>query len=99
MPWEDKDDEDLQTSLDRLVAKQTELESQLRPIGITINNTRRIQSKKITSFNDKKERIEVKTPPKDKWGDDMTDEYRLKIKDECIAKVNELLGIKVIDEE
>lgn len=92
MSWSETDDTELQTCLDRLLAEQKELESKLRPLGTIINNTKKIQSREYTSYNEKRERIITKIPPKDKWGADMTDVDRLQIKDECIAKTNELLG-------
>lgn len=92
MPWEEKDDTELQECIDRLRKRQQELESQINPIKVIINNTIRIQSRKRTSYSDKREMITTIITPKDQWGDDMTDEYRLKIKEECMEKTNELLG-------
>jgi len=92
MAWTDKDDGELQECLDRLQVKQKELESQLSPIGITINIIRQIQSKETTSYTEKRESQIIKIKPKDKWGNDMTDKYRLKTKNECITKSIELLG-------
>lgn len=92
MTWTDDNDKEVQECLDRVLAEQKKLESKLRPIEIIINNTRRIQSKESTSYNKKRERIITKIPPKDKWGEIMADEIRLEIKNQCIAKTNELLG-------
>ncbi len=92
MSWTETDDTEIQKCLDRLLVEQKKLESKLRPIGIIINNTRKIQSGESTTFNKKRERIITKIPPKDKWGNDMKDTDRLKIKNECIAKTKELLG-------
>jgi len=92
MSWTDKDDDEIQECLDRLFTKQKELELQLSPIGIIINNTKQIQSRNITSYTAKRERIITKITPKDKWNNDMKDVDRLKIKDECVSKTIELLG-------
>ncbi len=92
MSWTDKDDSELQEYLDRLQTKQKEFQSQLNPIEIIINNIREIQSRNLTSYTEKRERIITKIPPKDKWGNNMKDTDRLQIKNECIAKTIELLG-------
>ena len=89
MSWTETDDIELQESLDRLYSKQQELQSKLSPLEIIINNSKSIQTRTLPNIA-KEEYIKI--PPKDKWGDEMTDEYRLKVKDECIAKMNELLG-------
>ena len=94
MSWTEADDKEITECLDRLIAAQRELESQLYPIQVTINNTAKIQSRQVTSYNDKRERITTKVLPKDKWGAKMDIKYRLKIKDECISKTNELLGVE-----
>jgi len=88
MSWSETDDIELQESLDRLYSKQKELQSQLTPLETIINNTKSIQTKTLPNIG-KEEYIIIL--PKDKWGEEMTDEYRLKVKDECIAKTNELL--------
>ena len=98
MTWTDNNDKEVQECLNRLLVEQKELESKLRPIGIIINNTRIIQSREFTSFNEKREQIITKILPRDQWGNDMTDDIRLKIKNECIAKTNELLGESLDDE-
>lgn len=92
MSWTETDDNELEESYNRLSAAQKELESQMSPINITITNIAKIKTKQSISYNDKREIIIIKILPQDKWGNDMTDEYRLKIKDECIAKTIELLG-------
>ena len=92
MSWTEEDDAELEESYNRLSAAQKELESQMIPINVIITNIGKIKSKQFTSYNDKRESIITKIPPKDKWGNDMTDEDRLKVKDECIAKTMELLG-------
>lgn len=92
MSWTETDDNEIQECLDRLLAEQKKMESKLRPIGTIINNTLKIQSREYTSYNEKRERIITKIPPKDQWGADMTDEIRLQIKNECITKTGELLG-------
>ena len=56
---------------------------------IIINNSKNIQTRTLPNIA-KEEHIKIL--PKDKWGDEMTDEYRLEIKNECIAKTIELLG-------
>lgn len=96
MVWGENDDIEVQENLDRLLIEQKNLQSKLNPIEITINNTRQIQTK--TQFgaytvvgNERiQEKIEIK--PKDKWGEDMTDEIRLQTKNECMTKTIELLG-------
>lgn len=92
MAWTDDDDSELQKYLDKLQTKQKEFQSQLNPIEIIINNIRQIQSRDVTSYTEKREQIITKIPPKDKWNNNMKDVDRLKIKDECINKTNELLG-------
>jgi len=90
--WTDEDDAELEASYNRLSAAQKELESQLSPINVIITNIAKIKSKQSISYNDKREQIITKIPPKDKWGEDMTDETRLQTKNECITKTIELLG-------
>jgi len=92
MSWTEEDDTELQEYYDRLIKAQKELQAQLRPIQIIISNTTKIQSREVISYSDKRERIVTKIIPKDQWGEDMTDKYRLKIKEECLSKTNELLG-------
>lgn len=94
MVWMESDDDELLKCYDKLIAAQRKLEAQIQPIQVIINNTAKIQSRQVTSYNDKLERITTKILPKDQWGQDMTDEYRLIIKDECISKTNELLGVE-----
>ena len=89
MSWSETDDIELQEYLDRLQAKQKELQAQLIPLGTIINNAKSIQTRILPSHVEGEESIIIL--PKDKWGEEMTDEYRLKVKDECIAKTNELL--------
>lgn len=92
MSWSITDDEKIQECRDRLMIKYKELQSQLKPTEVIINNITQIQSRDVISYNDKREKITTKVIPKDKWNEDMTDKYRLKIKDECISRTNELLG-------
>jgi len=93
MSWTDTDDDQLKESEDKLFEKQHELNAQLIPIRTILSNITQIESKESKFFNGE-QKIEItKIKPKDKWGEDMTDEYRLKIKDECITKTNELLGV------
>ena len=92
MSWTKTNDTELEECYDRVRAAQIELESKMIPISVIINNIARIKSKQSLSYNDKREKIITNIIPKDKWGEDMTDESRLQIKDECIAKTNELLG-------
>jgi len=92
MSWSDTDDAELQECLDRLQTKQKELQSQLNPVEIIINNTRQIQSRNLTSYTEKRKRKITKILPKDKWNNDMKDTDRLRIKGECIVKTNKLLG-------
>lgn len=95
MVWSENDDTEVQENLDRLLTEQKNLNSQLNPIEISINNFRRIQTKiQTTQITEKGKKIAqiTKIKPKDEWDNDMTDEDRLKDKDECVAKTIELLG-------
>ena len=92
MSWTETDDAELEASYDRLSAAQKELESKISPINVIITNIAKIKSKQSISYNDQREQIITKIPPKDKWGDDMADETRLQTKNECITKTIELLG-------
>jgi len=92
MSWTDKDDDEIEECLDRLLAKQKKLQAQLNPIEIIINNARQIQSINVTSYTEKREQITAKISPKDKWNNNMKNTDRLQIKNECITKTNELLG-------
>lgn len=94
MSWTEADDQEIQECCDRLIEKQKELNPQIQAVQVILNNTIQIQTREIISYNDKREQIITKTIPKDKWDKEMTDKYRLKIKDECITKTNELLGSK-----
>ena len=89
MSWTEDDDTELQAYLDRLIDQQKELQSQLIPLAIIINNSKSIQTRTLPNIA-KEEYIKIL--PKDKWGDEMTDEYRLKVKNEILVKINELLG-------
>jgi len=93
--WTETDDDDIQEYLDRLENKQKEIQPILHLVEIIINNTKRIQTRIQKSYAiEKGQRIQriTKLKPKDKWGDEMTDEYRLEVKNECLVKINELLG-------
>lgn len=91
MAWTETDDTELQACLDRLYDKQKALQSQLTPMGLIINNAKSIQTKISPSFV--KEGFQsIIILPKDKWGNEMADEYRIKIKEECMTKTIELLG-------
>lgn len=99
MSWTETDDNKLQANLERLQNEQKNLQSQLNPIETIINNIRRIQSRvekrmvqKVVEDVTVKEEETIIILPKDKWGEEITDEYRLKVKDECMVKTNELLG-------
>ena len=94
MSWTEIDDDQLQVCYNRLTTKQKELAVLLEPIQVIINNTVKIQSRTHTSYNDKREQITTIVLPKDRWGKDMTDEYRLIEKDRCISETNELLGVE-----
>jgi len=94
MVWTDTDDEELQECYDKLIKRQKELNPQMQAVQVIINNTAQIQTRRVISYNGKREQLVEKIKPKDKWGEDMTDEYRLQIKEECITKTNELLGTK-----
>lgn len=89
MSWSETDDIELQESLDRLYSKQKELQAQLTPLETIINNSKSIQTRTLPNIGEEEYIIIL---PKDKWGDDMTDGYRLEVKDQCIAKTIELLG-------
>jgi len=93
MSWTETDDEKLEEYYDRLREKQRELEAQLKSVMVIITNTVKIKTTYGTVDIDKNEKG-TKILPKDKWGEDMTDEYRLIIKDECITKTDELLGVE-----
>jgi len=92
MVWLESYDDELLECFDKLIAVQRSLEAQIRPIQVIINNVIKIQTRKVASYNDKRVQIITKVLPTDQWGTDMTDEDRIKIKDECITKTNELLG-------
>lgn len=92
MSWTETDDAELQACLDRLLNKQKELQAILTPVGIIINNTKQIQSREIKSYTENREQKITKISPKDQWGEDLTYEARLEIKNQCIAKTTELLG-------
>ena len=66
MAWTETDDIELQESLDRLYSKQQELQSQLSPLVIIINNTKQIQSREIKSYTQNREikitKIIIKDP-------------------------------------
>lgn len=87
MSWSETDDKDIQENLIKLQIKQKELQSQLNPINIIINNANQIQTRERPFHKTGGQKI----IPKDKWGDDMTDEYRLRVKNEIITKTKELL--------
>lgn len=92
MSWKNTDDAELQACLDRLLKQHKKIESQLSPIENIIRNTKQIQTRELTTFNEKRERQITKIAPKDKWGETMADDVRLEIKNQCIAKTIELLG-------
>lgn len=89
MGWTDKNDAELQDCYNKLRENEGKLQSQLGPIMLILNNITQIQTKKLIASKDNQV---TKIIPKDLWGKDMTDEYRLKIKDECVKRTNELLG-------
>ena len=90
MSWQESDEKELQEYYDKLMIKDNKLAKQLEYIRVIINNTKKIQSRKVTPFNENKELIITIIKPKDKWGDEMTDEYKIIVKNECITKANEL---------
>ena len=92
MSWTEADDTELQVCLERLYSKQKELQTELSPLEIIINNTKQIQSREIPSYTKDRKIKFTKIKPKDQWGEDVSDEVRLAIKEECLAKTNELLG-------
>lgn len=96
MIWEEDDDKDVQKYLDRLQAKQKELQLITNPMEIIINNFRKIQTKtklgEYTVVDNERIQKKIKMKPQDMWGNEMTDDLRLQIKKECIAKTKELLG-------
>jgi len=94
MSWTETDDTELEAIYDRLREKQRGLEFALKEVMVIITNAVKIKTIQNLTVNTKHEQITTKILPKDKWGEDMTDEYRLKIKDECITKTNELLGVE-----
>lgn len=90
MDWKDSDDIEIQEYLDRLVTEQKKHQKVLTPLGVIINNLKSIQSR--LSISQIKNEKSIKILPKDKWGINMKDTERLKLKKECITKTNELLG-------
>jgi len=92
MSWTETDDDELQESYDRLIQAEKELQAQLSPIKVIINNTAKIQSREVISYNDEHERIVTKIIPNDQWGEEMKYQYRLEMKKECIERTDELLG-------
>lgn len=98
MSWTDDDDTKQQEYLDKLMVKQQELQDTINPIQAIINILRGNQTKVQISYvveDGEKVESETKIIPKDKWGDDRTDEARLEIKDQCITKTDELLAENV----
>jgi len=93
MSWTETDDTELEECYARVKEAQIDLEAKMIPINVIIANASKIKSKQIITYNDKREQIITRIPPKDKWDEDMTDEYRLKTKDECITKTDELLDV------
>lgn len=94
MSWTETDDKELQECYEKLIAAQKGLEAQIQPIKVIIANVTKITIRQVTSYNNKRKQITTKILPKDKWGEKMADEYRLKVKDECITKTNEILGVE-----
>ena len=94
MSWSETDDTELEASYNRLRVEQGELETKLKSVMVIITNAVAIKNKSGVIYNDNNIPEIGTILPKDKWGEDMTDEYRLKIKDECITKTNELLGVE-----
>lgn len=92
MVWNESDNTILQECLDRLVAKQREFQLLLTPIDIILKNLKQIQIRETISFTDKKEQVIIKIKPKDRWGNQMNETDRQKIKNEIVTKTNELLG-------
>ncbi len=91
MVWTEKDDEEAQDCLNRLLVEQKKHQDILTPLSVIINNVKGIQTREITSHT-KNSQKPVKIFPKDKWGIKMKDTDKLKLKKECIAKTIELLG-------
>lgn len=89
MVWTDKNDSELQDCYNKLKENEKKLQSQLEPIRLLLNNITQIQTGQWIASKD---RTVTKIIPKDLLGKDMTDEYRLKIKDECVKRTNKLLG-------
>ncbi len=96
MAWNENDDKEVTEHLDRLQQNQKKLQLISNPSEIIINNLRNIQTKTQfgahTVVDNERIQQKIKINPKDKWGDEMTDEYRLQVKNECIVKTIELLG-------
>lgn len=89
MVWSDSDDEELEKCLDRLMVEQQKHQEILTPLSVIINNVKSIQTRTLIS---ELKNQEQKILPKDKWGKNMKDAPRFKLKNECIAKTIELLG-------
>jgi len=94
MSWTETDDNEIQETYDKLIAAKKELTDQVALIQVILGNTATILTREIRSYDDKNQQVITPILPKDKWGEEMTDENRLIIKDECIAKTNELLGVE-----
>lgn len=90
MIWTDSNDAEIQECLDRLVAEQKKHQEILTPLGVIITNLKSIQSR--VSISHIKNKKSTKILPQDKWGANIKDTERHKLKKECIDKTNELLG-------
>lgn len=91
MGWEENDDNEVQICIDKLIKEETELLSKLRPIRNILGNIKQIQTTESSRMHDGI-RETSKNKPRDKWGEEMTDEYRLETKNECITRTTGLLG-------
>ena len=98
MAWKESNDDEVTECLDRLITKQAELQTELSPIDLTIKNLKQIKNREYDTFDKDRVRKVNIMKPKDKWGNDMKDADRIKIKNECIAETLKLLGESTNDE-
>jgi putative salt-induced outer membrane protein YdiY len=88
MSWTEADNAEVEECYNKLIAEESNLKQRLELFRVAITNTIAIRSRTIFTYDPEMSTTAI---PKDKWGETMTIEYRLKTKDECITKTNELL--------
>ncbi len=92
MVWTDKDDDELESCHQKVKDKIEELKQTLSPAEGLLKNIQMIQTIPALLSSSDQKIIVPKKIPKDLWGNDMTNERRLKIKDECIKRTKKLVG-------